>query len=204
MFLPDRLTVPVMPAIPAVETPGWFTPGDPQADIPATPVRAWWLNMITAELKNVVEAAGLVLDKSNNAQLLTAVNALIADYVGGLGNIAFLDVEQLWTKAQGSAAVALAEASPVAIDTDLSNLFTLGLTASRTLGNPSNVVLGRPFAILIQQPVGGGCGLAFEASWLFENDEPPANTTTPNAIDLLIGIGMPAGKVFGHLKQNIL
>ncbi|MFN3883281.1 MAG: hypothetical protein ACK4Q4_00805 [Rhodocyclaceae bacterium] len=202
--MPDRLTVPVMPAIPAVETPGWFTPGDPQADIPATPVRAWWLNMITAELKAVVEAAGLVLDKADNTQLLQAVNALIADGMPSLANVAYLNVEQLFTKAQGSAAVPLAEAAPVVIDTDLSNLFTLALTASRTIGNCDNVVLGRPFAVLIQQPVGGGCGLAFEANWQFENDEAPANTTTPNAIDLLIGIGLPAGKVFGHLKQNIL
>lgn len=204
MFQPDRLTVPVAAAIPAVGVPGWFTNGDPQNDIPATPVDDWWLNMITAELRNVVVGAGLVLDKTNNAQLLAAVNTLIANYITGLGNIAYLDVVQLFTKAQGSAPVALADASPVAIDLSLSNVFTLAPTASRTLQNATNVQVGRPFLVIVTQPAPGGCGLAYDTNYVFANDEPPANTTTANAIDIYIGVGLPGNKVFLTLQPNAL
>lgn len=180
-----------------------FRNGDIGGAVVATKLNAAFWNMLQETIVRFIEGAGIVLDEEDYDQLTAAFDAKLAAYFAGLGNIAFLDVEQIWTKAQGSAAVPLAEATPVAIDTDLSNLFTLSLTASRTLADPTNVMLGRPFAILIQQPVGGGCGLAFNANWLFENDEPPTNTTSPNATDLLIGIGLPAGKVFGHLKQNI-
>lgn len=178
--------------------------GDPLAAILATRLNAKFFNMLQETIARFIEGAGIVLSDEDYDQLTAAFDAKLAAYFAGLGNIAFLDVAQLFTKAQGSAAVALAEASPVAINTELSNLFTLALTASRTLGNPTNVVLGRPFIVFIQQPVAGGCGLAYDTNWQFENDEAAANTTTASAIDMLIGIGMPAGKVFGHLKQNIL
>ena len=171
--------------------------------IVATKLNAEFWNMVQETIVRFIEGAGIVLDEEDYDQLTAAFDAKLAAYFAALGNIAFLDVEQLWTKAQGSAAVVLADASPVAIDTDLSNLYTLAPTASRMFANPTNVVVGRPFVVLITQPAGGNCGLSFDTNWLFENDEAPANTTTPNAVDALIGIGLPGGKVFGHMKLNI-
>jgi len=165
----------------------------------ATKLSESYWNMLQETICRFIEGAGLALDPEDYDQLTAAFNAII-----GAGGFARLDTEQVWTKAQGSAAVVLADASPVVIDTDLSNLYTLAPTASRLFGNCTNVVVGRPFVVLITQPVGGGCGLSFDTNWLFENDEAPANTTTPNAVDALIGIGLPGGKVFGHMKLNIL
>ena len=54
-----------------------FTEGNPAAAIPATTVTADWLNAVQEEIAHVIEGAGNILDKANNAQLLAAVQALI-------------------------------------------------------------------------------------------------------------------------------
>ncbi|MFH2126350.1 MAG: hypothetical protein ABIK12_07515 [Pseudomonadota bacterium] len=53
-----------------------FTDGDPQAGTPATVISAEWLNAVQNELVNVIEAAGIELDKNDSAQLLAALLAL--------------------------------------------------------------------------------------------------------------------------------
>jgi hypothetical protein len=51
-----------------------FLEGDPQAGTPATQVTDDWLNAVQAELVNVVEGAGIVLNKPTNTQLLSAID----------------------------------------------------------------------------------------------------------------------------------
>ncbi|MEJ1402587.1 MAG: phage tail protein [Candidatus Sedimenticola sp. (ex Thyasira tokunagai)] len=55
-----------------------FTEGEPQTATPATQVTDDWLNSIQEELANVIEEDGGVLDKGDNTQLLTKIQALIA------------------------------------------------------------------------------------------------------------------------------
>ncbi|MEJ1378184.1 MAG: phage tail protein [Candidatus Sedimenticola sp. (ex Thyasira tokunagai)] len=54
-----------------------FTEGDPQTATPATQVTDDWLNSIQEELANVIEEDGGVLNKADNTQLLTKIQALI-------------------------------------------------------------------------------------------------------------------------------
>lgn len=56
-----------------------FTEGDPTIPVPATTVRAAWLNSVQEELIAVLAAAGIAPDKANNAQVVDAINALIID-----------------------------------------------------------------------------------------------------------------------------
>lgn len=56
-----------------------FTEGDPTIPIPATTVRAAWLNSVQEELIAILAAAGIAPDKTNNAQVVDAINALIID-----------------------------------------------------------------------------------------------------------------------------
>lgn len=56
-----------------------FTEGDPTIPIPATTVRAAWLNSVQEELIAILAAAGISPDKTNNAQVVDAINALIID-----------------------------------------------------------------------------------------------------------------------------
>ena len=82
VFRTDNATsVASAPSIPAVGTPGFFTSGNPGGGVPATVLDAWWLNMIQEEFYAVPVAAGLTPSKTNNGQLLEAINILIANAV---------------------------------------------------------------------------------------------------------------------------
>jgi hypothetical protein len=59
-----------------VNPPGFFSIGNPSLAIPATIVAAWWLNALQEELANVIESAGLTLDKGDDSQLLQAITGL--------------------------------------------------------------------------------------------------------------------------------
>ncbi|MCB2190360.1 MAG: hypothetical protein KQI62_02270 [Deltaproteobacteria bacterium] len=50
-----------------------FTDGDPLTGAKATVVSAAWLNAIQEEAANVIEGAGITLDKADNTQLLAAI-----------------------------------------------------------------------------------------------------------------------------------
>ena len=61
-----------------------FTDGDVQSGTEATTVGEDWLNAVQEEIANVIEAAGIVLDKANNGQLLQALGGAAG---GGLKNL---------------------------------------------------------------------------------------------------------------------
>lgn len=56
---------------------GFFRAGDPSTGTPATTVTPEWCNSVQDEIAHVVEAAGIALDKTDNSQLLEAINALV-------------------------------------------------------------------------------------------------------------------------------
>lgn len=53
-----------------------FTEGDPVAGMPATRLRAEWLNAVQEEVANAVEESGIELDKNDNTQLRQAIQRL--------------------------------------------------------------------------------------------------------------------------------
>ena len=79
MFGPDDPdAVAVRPATPGAGTPGWFQDGDPTAVPPKWPtlVRDWFLNMLVAELSNLLAFVEVVPDKANDSQVLEAVQRI--------------------------------------------------------------------------------------------------------------------------------
>lgn len=79
----DRLiaqyTVPVGSGdtAPATGTPGQATSGNPATNTPATRLPAYAWNAIQEELIAVLTAAGIVPDRTNNAQIATAIRRLV-------------------------------------------------------------------------------------------------------------------------------
>jgi hypothetical protein len=63
---------------------GQWSNGNPSDSTPATVMDAPWFNAVQTELKTVVEAAGLTLDKFDSTQLLQALNLLIGGVPGAL------------------------------------------------------------------------------------------------------------------------
>jgi hypothetical protein len=74
------------PASTAPGTAGWFTDGNPAGGQAATIVPAEWLNMVQAELANIVGATPTALSKSTSNQVLTALAAMLATPTGTMRN----------------------------------------------------------------------------------------------------------------------
>lgn len=104
------------------------------------------------------------------------------------GGIAYLAVNQSFTKAQGVARVALTDAATIAVDASLSNVFTVTLGGNRTLGQPTNPTDGQSITIFITQDATGSRTLAYHADWLFPNGVDPTLTTTAAAVDVLSAV----------------
>ncbi|EPU8563232.1 hypothetical protein ACVZYT_000951 [Yersinia enterocolitica] len=60
-----------------------FTRGNPQTGVPATALDDDYFDAIQEEIAGVIESTGTALDKNNRAQLLAAINSIIAS--GGSG-----------------------------------------------------------------------------------------------------------------------
>jgi hypothetical protein len=71
-----------LPAPPSAGTEGYFQPPNPGSGTTPVIVRAWWLNMVQEELRAIAVAGGQVPSKTNNAQVLAALNALYAPLSG--------------------------------------------------------------------------------------------------------------------------
>lgn len=74
----DPTAVPTLPAPRPPGTPGYFTGGSPgSSGFAATVVRYEFMNAVQEELAAIAEAAGLVLDKTNNQQVLAALRQML-------------------------------------------------------------------------------------------------------------------------------
>lgn len=62
-----------------------FTEGNPAAGVAPTQVTAAWANMLQLELFNVLAAAGIDPDKEDNAQLVAAIQEIIAAQLVAIG-----------------------------------------------------------------------------------------------------------------------
>ena len=98
---------------------------------------------------------------------------------------AALAVAQSFTAAQRGAVVALTDGATITADFALANNFSVTLGGNRTLGNPTNVVVGQSGIIKITQDATGSRTLAYGSSWDFSGGVAPTLTITANAVDIL-------------------
>lgn len=63
---------------PTTGTPGEFTGGNPATSTPATVLPAYQMNALVEEIIAVIKAANLTPDRTNTAQMLAAIKALIS------------------------------------------------------------------------------------------------------------------------------
>jgi len=80
--------VAIKPAKPAAGSPKWYQDTDPTG---GTLVPAWWLNMMQDEILAVLTAGSITPSKTNDGQLLLAINALIAAGGGSSNVFAYVD-----------------------------------------------------------------------------------------------------------------
>lgn len=94
--------------------------------------------------------------------------------------------------------VTLTDAATIATDASLSNHFRVTLTASRILGNPTNLTDGQRLTWEIIQNATGGWALTFDTLFAFGTDIASVTlTTTASKRDFLGGIYNAAtGKIY--------
>ena len=98
---------------------------------------------------------------------------------------AALAVAQSFTAAQRGAVSALTDGATITPDFALANNFSVTLGGNRTLGNPTNLVVGQSGVIKITQDATGSRTLAYGSNWDFAGGVAPTLTTTANAVDIL-------------------
>jgi hypothetical protein len=127
---------------PAIGTPGFANSGQPGTVSPTI-----WdhdlANTVIAEIVNVVAAAGITLDSTNNAQLLAAIRELVAGGPDGAGAVTSVNTRTgAVTLVFGDITSALGfTPSPILFST------TNDVTLSRTLGTIYTNTIGRPIFV---------------------------------------------------------
>ena len=140
----------------AVTPSGEFTEGNPVGAIPATPIKAVWLNAIQRELVAVIEGAGLTLDRANDGQVLAAVQRLVNDantwasITAKPSTLAGFGISDAFSKTETTANIqaavsALVASAPATLDT-LKELAT-------ALGNDANFATTVTNALALKAPL---------------------------------------------------
>lgn len=87
------------------------------------------------------------------------------------------DLSQQYTKNQRSAVVALTDAATIATDLDLGNIFEVTITATRILGNPTNIVKGMAWTVIVNENATGGFNLTYGGFYDWGTEGVPDLTT---------------------------
>ncbi len=132
-----------------------FTEGSPASGVPATTVTEEWLNDVQEEVCNIVEAAGLTLEKGTRTQLLEAISHLSGRVVANKAElVALLDA------LQAAGTLEAANGRKVFVASDDGGAGTMKTGAAGTYSSNGGDYCGTQ-AI----PTGGDGSFAWERDW---------------------------------------
>lgn len=103
---------------------GLFHDGNPYTGALGTPMPAWWVNQIQAELLAVIAASGLSPSSADNAQLLLALRNLFAEPSDLSGFALKSDLSGLALKSDLNGLALKSDLSGLALKSDLNGLAT--------------------------------------------------------------------------------
>ena len=162
------------------------------------------LEVISAKgdiIQGNASAAGARLARGAAGSILYIASDLLAYLAVGSGNQVLsvsggnpawaapevqLGVAQEFTKTQNFNLTTLTDASTVAWDCSANQVCKVTLGGNRTLGNPTNVVDGATYILIVKQPGSGGPRtLSYASQYKWPADAAPTLSTTANYVDLL-------------------
>lgn len=111
-------------------------------------------------------------------------------------NFAFLDVAQVWTAQQNFGIQTLTDAANISWDLDTEQVSVVTLAGNRTLDNPTNIVPGGTYMLIVKQS-GGSNTLAYDTAYLFPGGVAPTLSTAAGAIDVLTFIADDVSNMLG-------
>ncbi len=99
-----------------------------------------------------------------------------------------LGIAQTFTKSQNVASVAVTDASSIATDASLGNVFTVTITGNRTLANPTNLVSGGTYIWIITQDGTGSRTLAYGSLFAWPSGTAPTLSLGASSVDLITAV----------------
>ena len=126
----------------------------------------------------------------------TATELNLLDGKTAVGD-AVLANDQNWTGAQRGAVTALTDGATIAVDFNDSNNYSVTLAGNRTLGQPTNQVVGQSGSIFITQDGTGSRTLAYHADWKWAggSGSAPTLSTAAASVDRIDYIVAAANKI---------
>jgi hypothetical protein len=110
----DATAAAALPTPEALGTEGYFTEGNPGGGVPATILRASWLNRVQELLRSVVAGAGITPTKTDYGLLMQAIRRAAGANVSALTANATLTADQAGLVAVSAAASAVTLTLPAA------------------------------------------------------------------------------------------
>lgn len=142
--------------------------------------------VVSAVLANGTSTLGVVKIGDTNNLSCTAGSLDVG------ANIAKKDSANTFTKAQVVSLTTQTFASTVNIDFSQSNSFSFTATSDFALANPSNVVAGGIYYIIVKQDATGGRLISWGSNFKFRG-LPPDLSTSANAVDIIAVIATDVG-----------
>lgn len=111
--------------------------------------------------------------------------------------IALLNLAQVWTQQQNFGITTLTDAPNITWDLDSNQVAVVTLTANRTLSNPTNIVPGGTYMVIVKQDAVGSHTLAYDTAYLFPGGIAPTLSTAALSIDVLTFIADDVSNMLG-------
>lgn len=99
--------------------------------------------------------------------------------------------------------VALTDATSIATNGALGNLFSVTLGGNRTLANPTNLKDGATYMWIIKQDATGNRTLAYGTTFAWPGGTTPALSTAANAIDVISAV-YDGTKLYAACNKNFV
>lgn len=96
-----------------------------------------------------------------------------------------LNSNNIFTKSQRVATVALTDGATINVDASLSNVFSVTLGGNRTIANPINLGAGQTIIFKIRQDATGNRTLTWGSAYKFPNTTAPTLSTAANKLDVV-------------------
>jgi hypothetical protein len=100
-------------------------------------------------------------------------------------SVAVLGTAQQYTRTHNFSATTLTDAASIAWDASQNQVASVTLTASRTLANPTNMVNGAVYILIVKQNGTGGWTLSYGANYKWPAAATPTITSTANSASIL-------------------
>jgi len=117
--------------------------------------------------------------------------------------IAGLSLAQEYTAAQNFNATTLTDAATIAWDASANQVTSVEITASRTMGAPTNQVDGAVYVLMIKQDGTGGFTMSWNSVFKFAGGTAPVVTATASAKDVYVFLSDSTNMMEIGRSQNV-